>query len=129
MAEYTKSYYSISEASQLLGVPIYTLRFWEQQIPIFKPHRSAGGTRKFTPADMALAAQIKVLLYDKGLKVDAAADYLARNYRKRAPRQLRKCQSNGDAIDLLSEVMEVQEDAHAMAKLQAVINYLNHSAG
>ncbi len=34
MTTYTEQYYSIGEVLQMLDVPIYTLRFWENQFPI-----------------------------------------------------------------------------------------------
>lgn len=93
---------------------------------MFNPNRTAGGQRRFTQADVKMADKIKELLYAKGLKVDAAIEVMNKTYRKARPRALRKCQTPQDAIKLLDEVKEVIEDAHALAKIEAVIKYLSN---
>jgi len=55
MTATTKTYHRISEVSQILDVPIYTLRFWESEFPMFNPNRTAKGTRYFTNANIGLA--------------------------------------------------------------------------
>lgn len=72
----TKKYYRIREVSELVGVPLSTLRYWEQEFPKLKPTRNDKGTRYYTPADVELVAQIKFLLHDRGLKIDAAKEQL-----------------------------------------------------
>lgn len=124
MTAYTKQYYSIGEVSQMLEVPIYTLRFWEDQFPMFNPNRTAKGTRRFTPADIDMAKAIKAAVYDKGLKIEGAIEYLNKTYRRRPPRQLRKCNDAGDAIALLGEVKSILEDAHLIARLEAVEKWI-----
>lgn len=124
MAEYTKQFYSIGEVSQMLDVPIYTLRFWEDQFPMFNPNRSDKGTRRFTPADIDMAKAIKETVYDKGLKIENAIEYLNKTYRRQPPRRLRTCKTPGDAMTLLDEVKSMLEDAHAIAKIESVKRYL-----
>lgn len=126
MTTYTKQYYSIGEVSQMLEVPIYTLRFWEDQFPMFNPNRTPKGTRRFTLADIDMAKAIKVAVYDKGLKIEGAIEYLNKTYRKQPPRKLRTCKTDEDAIVLLEDIKEVVEDAHVLAKIQSVINYLSN---
>lgn len=92
---------------------------------MFNPNRSAGGQRRYTAADVKMAEKIKELLYVKGLKVDAAIELLNKTYRKCAPRRLRKCETPQDAIVLLDEVKAVLEDAHALAKIEAVVKWIN----
>lgn len=116
---------SIGEVSQMLDVPIYTLRFWEDQFPMFNPNRTTRGTRKFTPADIDMAKAIKAAIYDKGMTVEGAIEYINRTYQYRSPRRLRKCKSATDAIKLLDEVTDVLQDANAIAKLKSVIKYLS----
>ncbi len=72
----TKKYYRIREVSDLIGVPASTLRYWEQEFPRLKPTRNAKGTRYYTPADVEVLRQIKYLLHDKGLKIDAAKEQM-----------------------------------------------------
>lgn len=68
MTTYTKQYYSIGEVSRMLEVPIYTLRFWEDEFPMFNPNRTPKGTRRFTPADIDMAKAIKGCCIWKGVE-------------------------------------------------------------
>ena len=131
MSEYTKQFYSIGEVSQMLDVPIYTLRFWEDEFPMFNPNRTPKGTRRFTPADIDMAKAIKSAVYDKGMRIEAAIVYLNKTYRKHSPRNPFKCNSPEEAIALLNDAKMPIEDAHVLARIDAVINYLNvlHNGG
>lgn len=120
-----KRYYRIQEVSELLAVPAPTLRWWESVFPMFNPNRLPSGQRRFTQEDVWMAERIKELLYVKGLKVNAAIELLNKTYRKSRPRVLRKCETPQDAIALLGEVLAITEDAHATAKIETVVNYLN----
>lgn len=120
----SKRFYTISETSLLLAIPAGTLRYWESVIPMFKPNRTAGGQRRFTAADVKMAERIKELLHIKGLSIEAAIEVMNLTYRKSRPRRLRKCKTTEDAIALLDEVKTITEDAHAMAKIEAVENFL-----
>ncbi|MCM1066427.1 MAG: MerR family transcriptional regulator [Muribaculaceae bacterium] len=124
MADYTKQFYSIGEVSQMLEVPIYTLRYWETEFPMFKPNRTAKGTRRYTPEDLRLATRIKELLYDRGLKIDGAIEYLNKSYRTCPPRRQRVCRNYQDALTLLGEVRLVVDDAHIEAKIASVEEWI-----
>ncbi len=124
MSPYTKQYYSIGEVSQMLEIPIYTLRFWEGQFPMFKPNRSPKGTRRYTQADIDMVKAIKSAVYDKGMKIDGAIEYLNKTYRKCPPRGMRVCRTREDALALLDEVKSILEDAHSIAKIAAVERWL-----
>jgi DNA-binding transcriptional MerR regulator len=75
----SKSYYKIGEVSELTNIPITTLRFWEKQFTIIKPHRNEAGTRSYTPSDIEVIRMIYFLVKEKGLKLDAAQAELKRN--------------------------------------------------
>ena len=47
-----KLYYSIGEVSKILGVPVSTVRFWENEFDILKPMKNKKGNRLFTQRDM-----------------------------------------------------------------------------
>lgn len=121
----SKRLYRIQEVSELLSIPATTLRWWENVFPMFNPNRLPSGQRRFTTADVKMTEKIKELLYVKGLKVDAAIELLNKTYRKSRPRGLRKCTTPIEAIALLDEVKAITEDAHATAKLDSVMKYLN----
>ncbi|WP_246023740.1 MerR family transcriptional regulator [Nocardia yunnanensis] len=52
--------YAISVAAELAGVGIQTLRLYEQH-GLVSPARSAGGTRRYSRADLARLARVSAL--------------------------------------------------------------------
>ncbi len=79
MEELNKKFYKISEVAGILGIPASTLRFWESKFTVINPHRNAGGTRFYTPADIEKIRMIHFLVKEKGLKLDAAQEQLRSN--------------------------------------------------
>ena len=53
-----KKYYSIREVAEKIGEPQSTLRFWEKEIPLLNPGKSAGGTRRYVQKDIDLLKEI-----------------------------------------------------------------------
>jgi DNA-binding transcriptional MerR regulator len=72
----TKKYYRIAEVSELINEPASTLRYWESVFPQLKVKRNEKGTRYYTPANIDTLKQIKYLLNERGLKIDAAAQQM-----------------------------------------------------
>ncbi len=61
---------SINSVSQDLGIPAYTLRYWERQFPtVVRPVAGAGGRRYYRPEMVARLRTIKDLLYNRGLTI------------------------------------------------------------
>ncbi|MBP5485469.1 MAG: MerR family transcriptional regulator [Alphaproteobacteria bacterium] len=61
---------SINSVSQDLGIPAYTLRYWEKQFPtVVRPVAGAGGRRYYRPEMVARLRTIKDLLYNRGLTI------------------------------------------------------------
>lgn len=119
----TKSYYKIGEVSEMLDVPISTLRFWEDTFEQLDPFRTPGGTRKYRPEDVEMCRLIKHLLRDKGYSLEYAKKELA-NYRRYPPRHPFSCKSVDDALRLLSEAKSRCEDAHTVARIEAVERWI-----
>lgn len=74
-----KKYYKISEVSEITGLPMSTLRFWESQFPTINPRRNDRGTRFYTPRDIEIIRMISYLVKDKGMKLEAAQEEMKRN--------------------------------------------------
>ena len=72
-----KKYYSIREVADQLKVPQSTLRFWEKEIHILQPGKSAGGTRRYVQKDIDLLKQIKFLIEDQHLTLAGVNERLA----------------------------------------------------
>ena len=60
MVQEQSDLFSIWEVSEKLKVPKHTLRFWEKELNGFiVPQRTQGGQRRYTPANVAILAEIK----------------------------------------------------------------------
>jgi DNA-binding transcriptional MerR regulator len=68
---------TISEASEIVGVPQHVLRFWETRFPQLQPIKRGGNRRYYRPADMALLESIRAMLHDQGLTIRGAKLALA----------------------------------------------------
>ena len=67
-----KLYYSIGEVSEMLGVPISTVRFWENEFDILRPMKNKKGNRMFTPSDIKNLKIIHHLLKEEGMTLPGA---------------------------------------------------------
>ena len=121
--EKEKQYYKIGEVSAMLDIPISTLRFWEDTFEQLDPFRTPGGTRKYRSEDVEMCKLIKHFLRDRGYSLEYAKKELA-NYRKYPPRHPFSCKSVEDALRLLSEAKSRCEDAHAVARIEAVEGWI-----
>lgn len=71
-----KKYYKIREVSEMLDVPIPTLRYWERRFPSLSPKRNQGLTRFYTADDVETVRMVRYLLKEKGLKIEAACEQI-----------------------------------------------------
>jgi len=62
-----KLYYSIGEVSEILDVPVSTVRFWENEFDILTPRKTKKGNRMFTAADLKNLRIIHHLLKEEGM--------------------------------------------------------------
>lgn len=120
----TKSYYKIGEVSEMLDVPISTLRFWEDTFEQLDPFRTPGGTRKYRPEDVEMCMQIKHLLRDKGLSLEYAKKELAGLNVVPQLHAPDKCKSAKGAIRLLTEAERRIDDASAKIRVEYVLEWL-----
>lgn len=79
MKTVNKRYYKIGEVSELLGLPLSTLRFWEKNFTVISPMRNAAGTRYYTAEDVEKIEMVAYLVKEKGLKLAAAEASLNAN--------------------------------------------------
>ncbi|WP_300811556.1 hypothetical protein [uncultured Duncaniella sp.] len=73
-----------------------------------------------------MAKAIKSAVYDKSMKIEGAIEYLNKTYRRFPPRCLRMCNNKKDALALLDEVQEVLDDAHLIARIEAVKGWIEN---
>lgn len=70
---------SISVASEITGVEVHTLRYWEREFdPYLTPIRTAGGQRRYRPEDIQTVFLIKKLLRDDMFSIAGAKRHLQR---------------------------------------------------
>lgn len=79
MDELDKKYYKISQVSEILEIPISTLRYWEDKFTILKPKRTSRGTRLYTATDIEKIRMVHYLVKERGMKIDAAQEVIKHN--------------------------------------------------
>ena len=60
--------YVISIAAEMVGVPTYTLRYYEK-VGIMEPSRSRGNIRLYSDKDIAFIRRVKTLMEDLGVNL------------------------------------------------------------
>jgi DNA-binding transcriptional MerR regulator len=83
-----KLYFKIGEASRILGVKPYVLRFWETEFELLKPGKAPSRHRLYKKKDVELLLEIKRLLYNEGYTIEGARKRLKDN-RREERRQLK----------------------------------------
>ncbi|MGH9720098.1 MAG: MerR family transcriptional regulator [Bryobacteraceae bacterium] len=71
-----KLYFRIGEASALIGVEPYVLRYWETEFPSLAPKKSDSGQRMYRRKDVELLLRIKHLLYERRYTIEGARQFL-----------------------------------------------------
>lgn len=76
---------SISVASEITGIEIHTLRYWEREFSEFlHPDRTPGGQRRYRPSDIQTVFLLKRLLRDEMFSIAGARKHLQRTLLDRA---------------------------------------------
>jgi DNA-binding transcriptional MerR regulator len=73
-----QAFLTIGEMADRLGVRTHILRYWEEQFPMLRPLKRAGGRRLYRPGDVALLGQIHDLLSKQGYTIRGARSFLAK---------------------------------------------------
>ena len=92
----------------IIGVPASTLRFWEKEFPGLSPNRTAHNQRSYSAADVELLQIIHYLLHVKGLKLEAAKEYLRHN-KKNVSKQIKvieKLEAAKTELEILLEALD-----------------------
>ena len=104
-----KKYYSIREVADKLKVPQSTLRFWEKEIPLLNPAKSAGGTRRYVQKDIDLLFQIKFLIEEQHLTLAGVNERLSK-HRHEDERRMKIIQN---LKSVRSELMAIRKELNA----------------
>jgi DNA-binding transcriptional MerR regulator len=72
-----KRYFRIGEASRIIGVEPYVLRFWESEFSQLKPQRADSKQRTYQKKDLEALLEIKRLLYEEKMTIEGAKKRLS----------------------------------------------------
>ena len=70
---------SIRNVAELVGVNVWTIRFWVSRIGILKPHRDNNGNLFFTPEDVEKIKTICTLSKERGMKIKEVKRHLEKS--------------------------------------------------
>ncbi len=73
-----KLYFRIGEASRLVGVKPYVLRFWEKEFPFIRPEKHSG-QRLYRRREIELFREIRRLLHDERYTIEGTRKKLSRS--------------------------------------------------
>ena len=74
-----RRYFRIGEASRLIGVEPYVLRYWESEFPQVRPRRADSRQRTYRKKDLEALLEIKRLLYEEKLTIQGARKRLMKD--------------------------------------------------
>jgi len=80
-----KRYFRIGEASRIIGVEPYVLRFWEGEFSQVRPQRADSNQRTYRREDLETLLEIKKLLYDERMTIEGAKQRLKRRKAAETP--------------------------------------------
>ena len=77
MEKSADAFRSMGEMAVELGVRTHILRYWEEQFPMLRPLKRAGGRRHYRPDDVVLLRTIHRLLNSEGYTIKGARKFLS----------------------------------------------------
>ncbi len=67
-----KRYFRIGEASRIIGVEPYVLRYWESEFSQVRPERADSNQRTYQREDLENLLTVKKLLYEDKMTIEGA---------------------------------------------------------
>ncbi len=91
-----KRYFRIGEASRIIGVEPYVLRYWESVFSNIRPQRTEAKQRTYQRSDLETLLEIKKLLHEEKMTIEGAR------------RRLSETKTNNTAVShpLLKDIKE-----------------------
>ena len=80
-----RKYFRIGEASRIVGVEPYVLRYWESEFSQIRPQRADSNQRTYRREDLETLLEIKKLLHDDRMTIEGAKQRLKRRKDKETP--------------------------------------------
>lgn len=101
--------YRIGEVAEMAGLPVHTLRQWQQQFPQLKPKRDRANRRYYLDKDIEILMRIKTLLRHDKMTVAGARLKLAEELHG-----IGRPRSNREALEL---ARQIEREARGIARL------------
>ncbi len=99
-----KLYFRIGEASRIVGVKPYVLRFWEKEFDLVKPEKSSSKQRLYRRQDVIALCEIRRLLHEERYTIEGTRKKL-----KDLPNLLASVNSEASCLtQLKSELLAVR---------------------
>ena len=98
------NYYTISKASNLIGVKSHVLRFWQKKFKLAKPNKIINGRRYYSSLDIKNLSFIKKLLYDEGFTIKGATNFINKN--KNDNVEIKELQINKKILEIESLISQ-----------------------
>lgn len=105
MQKSPSAFRTISEVSEILGIPAHVLRFWESKFTQIKPVKRGGGRRYYRPEDVRLIRTIQHLLHEQGMTIKGAQKVLRERGVKAIVAMGRDLLDNGPAAVTVPKVV------------------------
>jgi len=99
-----KRYFRIGEASRIIGVDPYVLRYWEGEFPEIRPQRADSKQRTYQKKDIETLLKVKKLLYEEKMTI------------KGAKQRLRKEKTEKSTVDY-SFIQNLNTELHEILKI------------
>jgi DNA-binding transcriptional MerR regulator len=104
-----KSYYSIGEVAELLGVSQSLIRFWETEFEQLQPKKNRKGNRMYTPANIEQLRTIYHLVKERGYTLKGAREML----KSKAPVVDKQLAVRESLLKIRSFLIELKADLDA----------------
>ncbi|MBN1821553.1 MAG: MerR family transcriptional regulator [Prolixibacteraceae bacterium] len=104
--EIEKHFYSIGEVAEMFNVNQSLVRFWENEFPSLKPHKTNKRNRQFTIEDIEHLRLIYHLVKERGMTLEGARNKIRDN--------LEDTQNNFEVIkrlqDVRKQLLDIREE-------------------
>lgn len=103
-----KRYFRIGEASRIIGVEPYVLRYWESEFPQVRPQRADSKQRTYQKKDLEVILEIRRLLYEERMTIEGAKQRLRQ---EKAAEAVKGSPFFEEIKDELREVVEILSES------------------
>ncbi len=106
------STYTITQVSDLLGIKVHTIRYWEKHIPLISIKRDDMGKRLYGKQDIFILSRMAHLIEKKRYTVRGASDEIVEQARKGWDPIVRK--TYFDALKKFKDQRGILKKAHGI---------------